>query len=146
MLIRKIQASVTNGNAPVRAISHDHIPVLFVPGSGGSAKQVRSVASIMMNKTEMTSAPFRMHFYAVDFDEELSFLSGSILNRQRDFVVRAISTIQKMYSHKIVLIGHSLGGTVLHALPAHPRFTISDMGLVIVLASPISAPRRFWPI
>ncbi|KIH54766.1 PGAP1-like protein, partial [Ancylostoma duodenale] len=122
------------------AISHDHIPVLFVPGSGGSAKQVRSVASIMMNKTEMTSAPFRMHFYAVDFDEELSFLSGSILNRQRDFVVRAISTIQKMYSHKIVLIGHSLGGTVLHALPAHPRFTISNMGLVIILASPISAP------
>ncbi|RCN33301.1 Helix-loop-helix DNA-binding domain protein [Ancylostoma caninum] len=94
----------------------------------------------MMNKTEMTSAPFRMHFYAVDFDEELSFLSGSILNRQRDFVVRAISTIQKMYSHKIVLIGHSLGGTVLHALPAHPRFNISDMGLIIILASPISAP------
>ncbi|EPB66641.1 PGAP1-like protein [Ancylostoma ceylanicum] len=127
-------------NEKTMAISHDHIPVLFVPGSGGSAKQVRSVASIMMNKTEMTSAPFRMHFYAVDFDEELSFLSGSILNRQRDFVVRAISTIQKMYSRKVVLIGHSLGGTVLHALPAHPRFSISNMGLVIILASPISAP------
>ncbi|EYC41669.1 hypothetical protein Y032_0560g3470 [Ancylostoma ceylanicum] len=127
-------------NDKTMAISHDHIPVLFVPGSGGSAKQVRSVASIMMNKTEMTSAPFRMHFYAVDFDEELSFLSGSILNRQRDFVVRAISTIQKMYSRKIILIGHSLGGTVLHALPAHPRFSISNMGLVIILASPISAP------
>ncbi|KHJ74950.1 PGAP1-like protein, partial [Oesophagostomum dentatum] len=81
-------------------ISRDHIPVLFVPGSGGSAKQVRSIASIMMNKTEMLSAPFRMHFYAVDFNEELSFLSGSILNRQRAFVIRAISTLQKMYSHK----------------------------------------------
>uniref|UniRef100_A0A1I7XP32 GPI inositol-deacylase n=1 Tax=Heterorhabditis bacteriophora TaxID=37862 RepID=A0A1I7XP32_HETBA len=45
------------------------IPVLFVPGSGGSAKQVRSMASIMMNKTEMRNAPFRMHFFAVDFAE-----------------------------------------------------------------------------
>ncbi|KAK6756371.1 hypothetical protein RB195_014654 [Necator americanus] len=127
-------------NVKTMAISRDHIPVLFVPGSGGTAKQVRSIASVMMNKTEMTSAPFRMHFYAVDFNEELSFLSGSILNRQRNFVVKAISTIQKLYSRKIVLIGHSLGGTVIYALPAHPRYDISKMGLVIILASPISAP------
>ncbi|ETN69155.1 PGAP1-like protein [Necator americanus] len=130
-------------NVKTMAISRDHIPVLFVPGSGGTAKQVRSIASVMMNKTEMTSAPFRMHFYAVDFNEELSFLSGSILNRQRNFVVKAISTIQKLYSRKIVLIGHSLGGTVIYALPAHPRYDISKMGLVIILASPISAPRKF---
>ncbi|VDM80288.1 unnamed protein product [Strongylus vulgaris] len=91
----------------------------------------------MMNKTEMTSAPFRMHFYAVDFNEELSFISGSILNRQRNFVVSAISTVQRMYSRKIVLIGHSFGGVVLYALPAHPRYNVSDMGLVLTLAAPI---------
>ncbi|KHJ89233.1 hypothetical protein OESDEN_10946 [Oesophagostomum dentatum] len=48
-----------------------------------------------------------------------------------------------MYSHKIVLIGHSFGGTVLHALPAHPRYDIAKMGIVMTLASPISAP-RMW--
>ncbi|VDM60922.1 unnamed protein product [Angiostrongylus costaricensis] len=107
-----------------RSISPNDIPVLFVPGSGGSAKQVRSVASILMNKTEMTSAPFRMHFYAADFDEELSFLSGAVLYRQRDFVMKAMSVLHKMYSRKIVLIGHSFGGTVLYALPAHVDFDL----------------------
>ncbi|CAJ0591441.1 unnamed protein product [Cylicocyclus nassatus] len=127
-------------NERTLAISQNHIPVLFVPGSGGSGKQVRSLASVMMNKTEMRSAPFRMHFYAVDFNEELSFLSGSILNRQRNFVISAISTIQRKYYRKLVLVGHSFGGAVLYALPAHPRYDISNMGLVMTLAAPITAP------
>ncbi|KAK6013689.1 PGAP1-like protein, partial [Ostertagia ostertagi] len=121
------------------AISSSDIPVLFVPGSGGSAKQVRSVASIMMNKTEMTSAPFRMHFYALDFNEELSFLGGAVVSRQRDFLIKALATIAKMYSRKIVLIGHSFGGTVIHALPAVPGFDVSNLGLIITLAAPLTA-------
>ncbi|KAJ1367029.1 hypothetical protein KIN20_027861 [Parelaphostrongylus tenuis] len=124
-------------NEQTLSISSTDIPVLFVPGSGGSAKQVRSIASIMMNKTEMKSAPFRMHFYAIDFNEELSFLSGAILYRQRNFVMKAISVLEKRYSHKIVLIGHSFGGTILHALPADVNFDVSRMHLVITLASPL---------
>nr|CDJ97560.1 PGAP1 and Basic helix-loop-helix dimerisation region bHLH domain containing protein [Haemonchus contortus] len=126
-------------NEKSMAISSSDIPVLFVPGSGGSAKQVRSVASIMMNKTEMTSAPFRMHFYALDFNEELSFLSGAVVDRQRDFVIKAIATLTKMYSRKIILIGHSFGGTVIHALPAVTDFDISNLGLIITLAAPLTA-------
>ncbi|XGW01415.1 hypothetical protein V3C99_013957 [Haemonchus contortus] len=126
-------------NEKSMAISSSDIPVLFVPGSGGSAKQVRSVASIMMNKTEMTSAPFRMHFYALDFNEELSFLSGAVVDRQRNFVMKAIATLTKMYSRKIILIGHSFGGTVIHALPAVTDFDISNLGLIITLAAPLTA-------
>ncbi|KAE9418229.1 hypothetical protein Angca_003481 [Angiostrongylus cantonensis] len=140
-------------NEQTMSISSNDIPVLFVPGSGGSAKQarygcgslqVRSVASMLMNKTEMTSAPFRMHFYAADFDEELSFLSGAVLYRQRNFVMKAISVLHKMYSHKIVLIGHSFGGTVLHALPALVDFDVSRMDLVVTLASPLVNPREIF--
>lgn len=127
-------------NEHTMSIFSNDIPVLFVPGSGGSAKQVRSIASVLMNKTEMTSAPFRMHFYAVDFDEEFSFLSGAVLYRQQDFVKKAISVLDKLYSRKIVLIGHSFGGTVLLALPALVNFNVSKMDLVITLASPLNHP------
>ncbi|VDO28598.1 unnamed protein product [Haemonchus placei] len=92
-----------------RAVSSSDIPVLFVPGSGGSAKQ------------------------------ELSFLSGAVVDRQRDFVMKAIATLTKMYSRKIILIGHSFGGTVIHALPAVPDFDISNLGLIITLAAPLTA-------
>ncbi|VDP19308.1 unnamed protein product [Heligmosomoides polygyrus] len=72
---------------------------------------------------------------------ELSFLSGATVNRERDFVMKAISTVQAMYSRKIVLIGHSFGGTIIHALPACPDFDISKLGLVIALAAPLVAPQ-----
>ncbi|KJH44710.1 PGAP1-like protein [Dictyocaulus viviparus] len=129
-------------NERTMSISSNDIPVLFVPGSGGSAKQVRSIASVMMNKTEMSSAGFRMHFYAVDFDEEISFISGVMLFRQRHFVVKAISLLLRLYSHKIVLIGHSFGGTVLSALPAYADFDVSKLGFVVTLASPLVDPRK----
>ncbi|WKY10295.1 hypothetical protein Q1695_002554 [Nippostrongylus brasiliensis] len=136
-LVRYIEGFV---NEKTLARSPTDIPVLFIPGSGGSANQVRSVASIMMNKTEMKSAPFRMHFYAVDFNEELSFLSGSTVIRQRDFVMKAITRVQRMYTRKIILIGHSFGGTVVHALPAAAGFDVSQLGLIITLAAPLVAP------
>ncbi|KAK6060237.1 PGAP1-like protein [Cooperia oncophora] len=93
----------------------------------------------MMNKTEMTSAPFRMHFYALDFNEELSFLGGAVVSRQRDFLMKAMAAVGKKYSRKIVLIGHSFGGTIIHALPAVPDFDVSKLGLIVTLAAPLVA-------
>ncbi|GMR59313.1 hypothetical protein PMAYCL1PPCAC_29508, partial [Pristionchus mayeri] len=122
------------------------IPVLFVPGSSGSAKQIRSLATTVMNNTAElgNKIKFRYVFYACDFDEEFSFLSGATLIRQRDFVVKSIETIIQMYSgtgvKKLVLVGHSFGGTILHSLPAHPRVDLKWMDLVVTLGSPINGP------
>ncbi|VDL70937.1 unnamed protein product [Nippostrongylus brasiliensis] len=106
-LVRYIEGFV---NEKTLARSPTDIPVLFIPGSGGSANQ------------------------------ELSFLSGSTVIRQRDFVMKAITRVQRMYTRKIILIGHSFGGTVVHALPAAAGFDVSQLGLIITLAAPLVAP------
>ncbi|EFP03770.1 hypothetical protein CRE_01423 [Caenorhabditis remanei] len=80
-------------------IDSNQIPVLFIPGSKGSSKQVRSLASVMQNKTEMRHSQFGFRFFAVDFDEEMTFMSGNIVNRQLDYVMHSIRKIQ-MKSHK----------------------------------------------
>ncbi|KAF8383338.1 hypothetical protein PRIPAC_72480, partial [Pristionchus pacificus] len=122
------------------------IPVLFVPGSSGSGKQVRSLATTIINSTAELGDKFkyRFVFYACDFDEEFSFLSGATLIRQREFVVKSIETILNTYSptgvKKLLLMGHSFGGTILHSLPAHPRADPKWMDLVITLGAPINAP------
>lgn len=123
------------------------IPVLFVPGSSGSGKQIRSLGTTIMNVTQLqmgSKFKSRFVFFACDFNEEFSFLSGATLMRQREFVVKSIETILQMYSEtgvkKLVLIGHSFGGTILHSLPAHPRVDPKWMDLVITLGAPINGP------
>ena len=68
------------------------IPVLFIPGNSGSAKQVRSLASVALRKALEMDKKYRTRFdfFAVDFDEELSALSGSVLKDQHEFVIKSI--------------------------------------------------------
>ena len=97
------------------------IPVLFIPGNSGSAKQVRSLASVALRKALEMDKKYRTRFdfFAVDFDEELSALSGSVLKDQHEFVIKSIGHILGMYKkgaagspRSVVLIGHSIGGVV----------------------------------
>lgn len=120
-------------------IEADQIPVLFIPGSQGSAKQARSLASLMQNKTEMRRSPFSFRFFAVDFDEEKTFMNGHIMGRQLDYVMGAIRRIQSMMrvKRKIVLVGHSYGGMIALLTTVHPDF-YSDIELVIVKGAPIN--------
>ena len=52
----------------------DGIPVLFVPGNAGSARQVRSLGSVLQNKTELQHTKFHFNVFAVDFNEVFSLL------------------------------------------------------------------------
>ncbi|EGT55236.1 hypothetical protein CAEBREN_29292 [Caenorhabditis brenneri] len=121
------------------SIEAGQIPVLFIPGSQGSAKQIRSLASVMQNKTEMRRSPFSFRFFAVDFDEEMTFLNGNIINRQLDYVMHAVRKIQTMMrvKRKIVLIGHSYGGVIALLATIHPDFH-KDFELVIVKGAPLN--------
>ncbi|KAF1750125.1 hypothetical protein GCK72_016671 [Caenorhabditis remanei] len=120
-------------------IDSNQIPVLFIPGSKGSSKQVRSLASVMQNKTEMRHSQFGFRFFAVDFDEEMTFMSGNIVNRQLDYVMHSIRRIQALMrvKRKIVLVGHSYGGMIALLTTIHPEFQ-NQIELVIVKGAPLN--------
>lgn len=123
-------------------IEAGQIPVLFIPGSQGSGKQIRSLASVMQNKTEMRYAPFSFRFFAVDFDEEMTFMNGHIVKRQIEYVMKAIRKIQSMMrgNRKIVLVGHSYGGMIALLTTIYPEYQ-KDVELIIVKGAPLNKQR-----
>lgn len=90
------------------------VPVLYIPGSGGSHRQGRSLASIALRRALNSRSPFHFDFFLVDFNEDLSGVYGGVLDDQTKFAVACIEKIIQLYrrdsSHKptsVVLIGHS---------------------------------------
>ncbi|KAG0712457.1 GPI inositol-deacylase [Chionoecetes opilio] len=74
------------------------IPVLFVPGNGGSHKQVRSLASVAFRKSFEDGINFHFDFFAVDLNEELAALHGPVLETQTEFVAIAVKHILGLYA------------------------------------------------
>jgi pimeloyl-ACP methyl ester carboxylesterase len=103
------------------------LPVLFIPGNAGSGKQVRSLgAQADTDLAEQAgqsgsaagagagAAP-ELDFWAVDFDEELSALSGGDLAAQARFVCKSIPFVLSKYGAAppgVIVVGHSMGGIV----------------------------------
>ncbi|CAH8598373.1 unnamed protein product [Schistosoma guineensis] len=119
-------------------------PVLFITGSQGSFKTVRSLATTVYNFAQYSSS---LDYYSVDFNEEPSALSGEIIERQTDFVDKAIDTILRTYANRpnppehIVLIGHSVGSVVIfNLLSSRWSITQTKVKLVLSLAGPIYQP------
>ncbi|CAH8609849.1 unnamed protein product [Heterobilharzia americana] len=121
-----------------------NMPVLFVTGSQGSFRTVRSLASTMLSFVRDNS-PF--DYYTVDLNEEVSAVSGEIIERQTEFVDKAIDTILRMYTKRpnsskhVVLIGHSVGSVVIfNLLSSRWSLNQTKVKLVFSLASPIRQP------
>ena len=120
------------------------IPVLFIPGNAGSHKQVRSLGSVALRKTEQLG--FHFNFFTVDFKEELSGLRGSYLWSHTRFVHECIKIILQLYrgsnrgAHSLVLIGHSMGGVVARGLFTLQDFNRKSVSTIITLASPNMRP------
>ncbi|CAG9537628.1 unnamed protein product [Cercopithifilaria johnstoni] len=115
------------------------LPVIFVPGNAGSSKQVRSLGSILHNKTENRNLPFTFDVFAIDFNEELSGLSGMYLERQIKYLKLAVRHIWSMYSpspHGIIFVGHSMGGIVIRSLLHSVDFDSSRIAFIITLGTP----------
>ncbi|CAD6199530.1 unnamed protein product [Caenorhabditis auriculariae] len=126
-------------------ITKKMVPVLFIPGSGGSSRQVRSMATILQNKTEMRHKPYEFRCFALDFDDQLSFASGRLLEAQRDYAIDAVIKIREMLGdeRKIIVLAHSLGGAVTMSMLNHPRFNPSWIDLIITKASPLNDPPMY---
>uniref|UniRef100_A0A915Q115 GPI inositol-deacylase n=1 Tax=Setaria digitata TaxID=48799 RepID=A0A915Q115_9BILA len=114
-------------------------PIIFVPGNAGSSKQVRSLGSILHNKTESRNLPFTFDVFAIDFNEELSGLSGMYLERQIKYLELVVRHIWDMYlspPHGIIFVGHSMGGIVIRSLLRSVHFDPARIAFIVTLGTP----------
>jgi hypothetical protein len=130
------------------------IPVLYIPGNSGSYKQVRSFGAeayrgffgsafypsngldelLGRDGPEDGKNKNSLDFWTVDFNEELSGLSGHLLENQIDYVLDCIKFLNILYAKKfkprfetgreasIILVGHSMGGIVALSAVLNDRY------------------------
>ncbi|TFY56592.1 hypothetical protein EVJ58_g7544 [Rhodofomes roseus] len=108
-------------------------PVLFIPGNAGSSHQVRSIASSATR--QYFSSPYHVSpafepgpqqpvdFFALEFNEDLSAFDGHTLDAETDYARAAVDYILSLYEKptSIIILGHSMGGTVAVSLLPHPN-------------------------
>ena len=109
------------------------IPIVFVPGNGGSYKQGRSIGHVM---SEDPNGIYTL--YAVDYIGELSALSGEIFSKQQKYLhEEVVKTIRRLHrlkpTTKIGCIAHSMGGIVAST-------DVTNWSFVIALATPFAHP------
>ncbi|KAG5442170.1 GPI inositol-deacylase [Clonorchis sinensis] len=120
-------------------------PILFLPGTRGSYKTIRSLAS---------SQDYFMHgadqlpfdYFAIDHNEDLTALSGDAVERQSRFTKIVIDIILSMYRgtmdppQSVLLVGHSLGVISVLNLLSNPEFDQRKIITVFALAGPLLDP------
>ncbi|KAI1704154.1 PGAP1-like protein [Ditylenchus destructor] len=119
------------------------LPVIFVPGSGGSGRQVRSLGSVLQNKTDLRHTKFHFDTFAVDFNTELTAISSEYFSEQTQFLAEVVEFVWSMYDVKppgIIFLGHSMGGIVVQSLFLDPKFDRSKVAAIISLATPYNEP------
>uniref|UniRef100_A0A182P0S5 GPI inositol-deacylase n=1 Tax=Anopheles epiroticus TaxID=199890 RepID=A0A182P0S5_9DIPT len=119
-------------------------PVLFVPGSGGSYKQVRSLASVALRKGLDNNWQAHLDYFSVDLNEELSGVYGGFLQDQTDFLDLCIQEIARLYgprgrSIRMIIIGHSIGGKLAQAVVEQAAGARYVAGIV-TLSAPVDKP------
>lgn len=96
------------------------VPVLYVPGAGGSKAQARSIASEAYRQLNRRStgahgvenAAFAV--YTVHFNKELSAYDARLLSAQAKFVARTMAWLHQQHGPPfIIVVGHSMGEPAL---------------------------------
>ncbi|XP_053660150.1 GPI inositol-deacylase [Anopheles marshallii] len=123
-------------------------PVLFVHGSGGSYKQVRSLASVALRKGIDNNWQAHLDYFSVDLNEELSGVYGGYLQDQTEFLELCIQEIARLYgargrSIRMFIVGHSVGGKLAQAVVAQTgvRGNIArHITGIVTLSAPVDKP------
>ncbi|XP_036319859.1 GPI inositol-deacylase-like [Rhagoletis pomonella] len=106
---------------------------------------VRSLASVALKKGRGSVTGMHLDYYTIDFNEELSALYGNYLERQTLYLKHCINTVIKLYinskvaERKVILIGHSMGAVVAHAVLKDIEIS-KYINTIISLAAPINKP------
>mgnify|MGYP002385555658 CR=1 FL=1 len=74
------------------------IPILFIPGSAGSFRQVRSLASEAAKKQYSNPKNERFHFFTVNFNEEFTGFHGASILQQAEYLNGVVNYILPFYS------------------------------------------------
>ncbi|KAF7640228.1 GPI inositol-deacylase, partial [Meloidogyne graminicola] len=123
-------------------------PILFVPGNAGSGRQVRSIGSLLQNKTESRMTNFHFDVFAVDFNEELTAYNFDYIISQSNFLIKAINSIYQLYKQnpqkKLVIIGHSMGGIVIQKALMNKEFNKDIIAFIISFSVPYLEPPFYF--
>lgn len=85
------------------------MPVIFVPGNGGSKAQGRSIAAEAARQVARTHSA-GLIFYLVHWRGELSALDTSILRGHAEYVQTCIQWVASETRMKsLFVVGHSMG-------------------------------------
>uniref|UniRef100_A0A1B0AEI1 GPI inositol-deacylase n=1 Tax=Glossina pallidipes TaxID=7398 RepID=A0A1B0AEI1_GLOPL len=116
-------------------------PVLFVPGNAGSFKQVRSLASVALQKALDNERNIQLNYFAIDFKEQLSGFYGGYLEDQKMFLKLCIQVVSNIYekNKSVIIIGHSMGGKVAQAV-LEQRGDFTKINSIIFISSPLDIP------
>ena len=131
------------------------IPVLFIPGNADSHLQVRSIASVALDKSlkkKYQQRNIKFLYFTISFNEELSAMYGPLLEVQTAFVKLSIKHILSLFKNvqpdfkrpkSVVLIGNSMGGIITRSvfLPSEDNFYKKKLvHTIITQASPHTHP------
>ncbi|XP_053690487.1 GPI inositol-deacylase isoform X2 [Sabethes cyaneus] len=129
----------------VKSVEFSGAPILFIPGNGGSFKQVRSLASVALRKAIKNNLHTQANFFTVDLDEQYSGLYGGVLDQQVEFVQLCIRKILELYSRysdgpkSLILVGHSMGGKIAQAVAVYPGIA-PLINTILAISSPLDLP------
>ncbi|KAF9939290.1 GPI inositol deacylase [Mortierella alpina] len=134
------------------------VPVLFVPGNAGSAKQVRSMAkeasryfyeTMPSEQGDRHLGSKALDFFTVDFNEEFSAFHGQLILDQAQYVNEAIAYILSLYSvakpgfaapRSVLLVGHSMGGIVSRTIFTMDNYVAGSVNTILTVATPHMIP------
>jgi GPI inositol-deacylase len=132
-----------------------YIPVLFVPGNADSHLQVRSIASVALDKSlkkKYEQRNVKFLYFTISFNEELTAMYGPLLEIQANFVKFSIEHILTFFKNvkpeikrpkTVVLIGNSMGGIIVRSifLPSKDNFHKKNLvHTIITQSSPHNHP------
>jgi glycosylphosphatidylinositol deacylase len=80
----------------------------------------------------------QLDWFTFDFLEELSALSGEIVEKQSVFVAEAISYVLSLYEspRKVILVGHSMGGFVARSIFLNSQYPLESVRTILTLNTP----------
>uniref|UniRef100_H2Z5S7 GPI inositol-deacylase n=1 Tax=Ciona savignyi TaxID=51511 RepID=H2Z5S7_CIOSA len=118
------------------------VPVLFIPGHGGSHEQARSLGSVLLRKAISSSTTFHFDVFTVDFSWPSLGKSQKLTMLGLPLCIEKILSLYKNdpKPNSVAIVGHSMGGVIARGLFTIPQFNHDLVKTIILLATPAIAP------